>query len=400
MDSEHLYLIVGGGLAGASAIEGIRERDRSGSILLLGGEADLPYDRPPLSKQLWLGKKALDEIYLHGREWYAASGVELELGRTAARLDPAAKLVVDDLGRRHRYQRLLLATGGTPRRLSIPGGDLEGVCYYRTLDDFRRTRARATKGSSAVVIGGGFIGCEIAAALCQVGVTVTMLFPEPYLGYRVFPPALGRFLQQAYREHGIRVLCEDVPVAIAATPEGYVTTTRSGSRLASGMVIAGIGIQPSLELARGAGLAVADGIVVNARLQSSQPEVYAAGDVASFPYEALGRQMRIEHWDNAVEQGRHAGRNLAGASEPYRHLPFFFSDLFEFGYEAVGEIDSRLETFADWQEENRTGVVYYLAEGRVRGAMMCNVWDKVEAARELVREGRRAGPADLRGAIR
>lgn len=400
MQSTHQYVIVGSGLAGVSAAEGIRERDPSGSILMLGREPDLPYDRPPLTKQLWFGKKQPDEIFLHPREWYQANGIELVQGRSARQLDLAGKLVIDDSGARHAYQKLLLATGGEPRRLPIPGGDLEGICYFRSFADYRRMRMQARSGRTAVVIGGGFIGSEMAAALIQAEASVTLIFPGAYLGQHGFPETLGRAIEKMYQERGIRILSGDVPTSIVRRGDRFVTRTRAGAELVSDMVVAGIGVWPGIELAREAGLALDDGIVVNDRLQSSHPDVYVAGDAARFPYAALGRAMRVEHWDNAQTQGKHAGRNMAGAAEPYLHMPFFYSDLFEFGYEAVGEVSNKLETFADWQEENRTGVIYYLANGRVRGAMMCNVWDKVEAARALIRSGATHSPESLRGAIR
>jgi 3-phenylpropionate/trans-cinnamate dioxygenase ferredoxin reductase subunit len=399
METKHDYLIVGAGPAGSAAIEGIRERDGSGTILMIGREPELPYDRPPLSKQLWFGKKKLPDIYYHDESWYAANGVDLLLDRGATRVEVEGRVVSGDRGDRHHYRKLLLATGGQPRRLEIPGGDLEGVCYFRTVDDFRRLRKAAQEGSSAVVIGGSFIGSEMAAGLAHAGLTVTMVFPDSYLGHRVFPPSLGRFLQQQYGERGIRVLAGDAPATIATRGERFLTTTRGGETLDSDLVVAGIGIRPSLELASSAGLTIADGIVVDEQLRTSSPDIYAAGDVALFPYAALGGSRRVEHWDNARTQGKHAGRNLAGGAEPYLHMPYFFSDLFDFGYEAVGEIDARLEIVADWQEENRRGVVYYLSGGRVRGAMMCNVWDKVEAARQLIREGGPTDPEELRGAI-
>jgi NADPH-dependent 2,4-dienoyl-CoA reductase/sulfur reductase-like enzyme len=400
METRHQYVIVGSGLAGVSAAEGIRERDRSGSILLLGRELDVPYDRPPLTKQLWFGKKKLEDVFLHPRDWYASNGIELLSGCLAEAIELDGKVVVDHKGNRHRYEKLLLATGGEPRRLSIPGGDLEGVCYYRTLEDYRRTQDRAKAGRTAVVVGGGFIGSELAAALAHAGAAVTMIFPDAYLGFRVFPEGLGRSLQQLFHTRGIEALSGDVPASIERKGDRFLVTTRSGAKVACDLVIVGIGIRPSIELAQAAGLAVGDGVIVDERLRSSAPDVYVAGDNAFFPYAALGRSMRVEHWDNALTQGKHAGRNMAGAGEPYLHLPFFFSDLFEFGYEAVGEVSSRLEIFTDWQEENRKGVIYYLADGRVRGAMMCDVWDKVESAREMIRAGARVSPASLRGAIR
>jgi 3-phenylpropionate/trans-cinnamate dioxygenase ferredoxin reductase component len=215
----------------------------------------------------------------------------------------------------------------------------------------------------------------------------------------VFPPYLGKAIQRHYREHGVTVLNGDAPVSFSKTAGRYLTETQAGRRIESDMVIVGIGIVPETALARSAGLEVGNGIVVNEYLQSSDPDIYAAGDNAFFPYQALGRQMRVEHWDNAVTQGKWAGRNMAGAAEPYTHMPYFFSDLFEFGYEAVGDVDSRLNTYSDWQKENDTGVIYYLEDSKVRGMMMCNVWDKVDAAREIIRRGEQVSAESLRGAL-
>jgi 3-phenylpropionate/trans-cinnamate dioxygenase ferredoxin reductase subunit len=392
------YVIVGGGLAGASAVDGVRERDANGTILLLADEKHLPYNRPPLSKKLWFGQKKVEEIFVHDEGYYADRGVELALGVRAEGLDPKAKTLAASNGTTYGYGRLLLATGGRPRRLGVPGGDLKGLCYYRSLDDFRALQPQAHEGASAVVIGGGFIGSEMAAALNVNKVDVTMVFPDDRLVAKVFPPDLGRALLKQYEERGVRVLTGDVPVSFERKGEGFTTHTRAGQTIQSDMVVVGIGIEPAVELA--AGLAVENGIVVTDGLQTSSFGVYAAGDNAAFPYAALGRRMRIEHWDNALNQGACAGRNMAGAAEPYDYMPYFFSDLFEFGYEAVGDIDPRLDTFTDWVKENDTGVIYYLADGKVRGAMMCNVWDKVDAARELIRAGKHVTAEDLRGAIK
>jgi 3-phenylpropionate/trans-cinnamate dioxygenase ferredoxin reductase subunit len=394
------YIIVGGSLTGASAVGGIRERDPGGSILLLGQERHLPYERPPLTKKLWSGRKTVDQIFVHDRGFYERSGVTLVEGARAVDLDPGRRVVTDDQGRAYRYERLLLATGGTPRRLPIPGADLPGLFYYRTLDDYLRLRAEALEGRSAVVVGGGFIGSEIAAALTLHKVAVTMVFLDRSLCSRVLPESLGREIERRYRERGIALLAEDKPTAIEEAGGRFRVSTGGGRALEADMVVVGVGIAPATQLAGAAGLSTGDGIVVDQYLRTSNPEVFAAGDNAAFPYPALDRKMRVEHWDNALNQGLWAGRNMAGANEPYTHMPYFFSDLFEFGYEAVGEVDAELETFADWTKENDTGVIYYLRDGRVRGAMMCNVWDKVEAARQLIRRAGRVRVEDLRGAIR
>lgn len=393
------YLIVGAGLAGASAVEGIRERDPSGPIAMIGAEEDLPYDRPPLSKKLWLGQKEIKDIFRHDRIFYDRNGVALLAGRRAVTLDLKGRSVADDRGDRHRYEKLLLATGAAPRALPVPGGDLPGLCYYRTLDDYRRTRQEAVAGRSAAVIGGGFIGSEMAAALSANGLNVTMVFPMTHLCNQVFPEDLGLALEGAFRDRGVRILKGQKPATIERDGSRFVVRTDGGERIAADLIVVGVGVKPAVELAEGAGLATNDGVLVDERLRTSHPDVYAAGDNARFPCRALGELMRLEHWDNALNQGRLAGRNMAGAGEAFTYMPYFFSDLFEFGYEAVGEVASRLETFADWRKPFETGVVYYLRDGKVRGAMMCNLWGKVDAARELIRRGGTLAAEDLRGAI-
>ncbi|MFZ5525017.1 MAG: NAD(P)/FAD-dependent oxidoreductase [Pseudomonadota bacterium] len=394
------YVIVGGGLAGASAVQAIRELDATGTILVAGAEKHLPYDRPPLSKQLWFAKQKVEDIFLHDRAFYENNAVTLALGAKVARLDPSAKTLTAANGETYGYGKLLLATGCKARQLDIPGGDLDGICYFRSLDDYLRTRGVAAEGKSAVVVGGGFIGSELAAALNINKLDVTMIFPGEVLCDRVFPDYLGRAVQRRYAEKGVRILASDKPASFSRSGAKFITLTEKGESISSDIVIVGVGVIPEMELAKSASLEVGNGIVVNEYLETSRPDIYAAGDNACFPYQALGQQMRIEHWDHALNQGKCAGLNMAGAREPFIYQPFFFSDLFELGYEATGEVDSRLETFADWQKENDTGVIYYLRDGKVRGVMMCNVWNKVDAARELVRQGEKMTPDRLRGLIR
>jgi 3-phenylpropionate/trans-cinnamate dioxygenase ferredoxin reductase subunit len=394
------YVIVGGGLAGASAVQGIRELDAAGSTLLIGEEEHLPYDRPPLSKKLWLGGKSVEDIFLHDRSFYEQHAVTLALNEKAVRLDPNAKTLTTAGGEIYGYRKLLLATGCKARRLGIPGGDLEGICYFRSLDDYLHIRGMAAAGKSALIVGGGFIGSELAAALNINKLDVTMIFPGETLCDRVFPDYLGRAMQQRYAEKGVKVMTSDKPISFSKEGGQFITRTGKGATVTSDIVIVGVGVEPEMELAGSGGLEVGNGIVVNEYLEASRPDIYAAGDNAYFPYRALGMPTRIEHWDHALNQGKCAGRNMAGAHEPYLYQPYFFSDLFEFGYEATGEVDARLETFADWQKENDTGVIYYLRDGKIRGVMLCNVWDRVEAARELIRKGDTQAPDKLRGLIR
>lgn len=394
------YVIVGGGLAGASAIKAIRERDRSGSILLAGSERHLPYDRPPLSKKLWFGKKKVEDIFIQPKDFYEKNGITLALGIKITALDKERKTIADEKGTAYSFGKLLLATGGVPRTLNIPGGALESIYYYRYLDDYLKLRREAVEGSSALVIGGGFIGSEVAAALNINRVDVTMLFHGPYIVDRVFPEPLGRALQARYVDKGVKIIPNDRPASIVWKDNRFITKTEKGNLIESDIVVIGAGIAPSAELAVSAGLKVSNGIEVDSFLCTSHPDIYAAGDNAEFPYAALGRRMRVEHWDNAVNMGECAGRNMAGEKAAYDHMPYFFSDLFEFGYEAVGDVSASLETFADWQKENSKGVVYYLKDNRVRGAMMCDIWDKVDEARKIIREAKPFTPAGLKGLIR
>jgi NADPH-dependent 2,4-dienoyl-CoA reductase/sulfur reductase-like enzyme len=373
------YLIVGGGLTADAACKGIREADPEGRITVVAEEAHPPYARPPLSKALWKGTE--ESSIWRGTE---KLGVELRLGRRIARLDPAAHRATDDRGEVYAYERLLLATGGRPRRLPFGGDE---VIYYRTLDDYRRLRALAAAEARFVVIGGGFIGSEIAAALAINGRPVTMVFPEPGIGARIFPADLSAYVTDYYRARGVEVLAGASVNGIERIGDRVQVTTGEGSVLETDAVVAGLGLTPSTELAEAAGLDVSNGIVVDDRGRVDGAEgVFAAGDVARFPVAALGGTMRVEHEDHAKSHGKLIGANMAGADEPYDHLPFFYSDLFELGYEAVGELDSRLRTTADWTDVGRAGTVYYVDdEGRPRGVLLWNLFGRVDMARDLIR---------------
>jgi 3-phenylpropionate/trans-cinnamate dioxygenase ferredoxin reductase component len=382
------YLIVGGGMTGDSACRGIREHDESGSIGLFGAESHEPYARPPLTKALWKGKE-------ESSIWRGTPDlrVELHTGRRIVELDFDSRTVRDDSGQQHTYEKLLLATGGTPRQL--PGG-ADGVIYYRTVDDYRRLREIAGEGVRAAVVGGGFIGSEIAAALAMNGCDVTIVFPDPGIGARLFPAGLASFVNDYYREQGVTVLADELVENVS----GGSVTTKSGATVDADVVVAGLGIVPNTELADAAGLEVDDGILVDEYGRAGPREdVFAAGDVARFPVKALGGSRRVEHEDHANTHGKVVGANMAGADEPYDHLPFFYSDLFDLGYEAVGDVDSRLDTVEEWAEPNRKGVVAYVEDGKARGFLLWDAWGKVDAARELIRAGTVVDAEDLRSLL-
>lgn len=375
----HKYVIVGGGIAADSAVHGIRKVDPDGAIAIIGEERHLPYDRPPLSKSLW--KDAAYESIWRSTQ---GPGIAIHLGKKIVAIDPAGKTATDDAGNVYTYEKLLLATGGSVRRL--PGAG-EHVIHYRTTDDYRKLRELSEKGSDFVVIGGGFIGSEIAAALRMNGKKVTMVFPEKGIGERVYPGSLVEFLNAYYREQGVTVLPSETVGAVRVDGNRVVVATGSGTELAADGVVAGLGILPNTDLAAAAGLAVDNGIVVDEQLRTSNPDIYAAGDVANFYSALLDKRIRVEHEDNANVMGETAGGNMAGQSKRYLHQPFFYSDLFDLGYEAVGELDSRLDVVEDWQEPFRKGVVYYLRNGQVRGVLLWNTWGQIDAATQLIAEG-------------
>jgi 3-phenylpropionate/trans-cinnamate dioxygenase ferredoxin reductase subunit len=379
------YLVVGGGMTADAAVKGIREHDADGSIVLVGAESHPPYKRPPLTKGLWSGGDEA-KIWKHT----ADAGAEVILGRRIVALDLGGRRATDDQGDDYSYEKLLLATGGTPRRL---GGSDDQVIYYRTLDDFRKLKQITEGGANVVVIGAGFIGSELAASLTTAGANVTMVFPEAGVTSRVLPDGLARFVTDYFREKGVEMLSEDT----VASVEGTTVHTGSGRTLEADAVVAGLGIVPNAELAEAAGLPVDNGIVVDRYGRvDGRDDVFAAGDVANYPNLVLGGQFRVEHEDHANTHGKLVGANMAGANQPYDHLPLFYSDLFDLGYEAVGEVDSRLATVETWEEPNRKGTIAYVDDaGRPRGFLLWNVWDKVDAARELIRAGEPVGEGAL-----
>ena len=388
---DYKYLIVGGGMAADAAVKGIREVDLNGTIGLVTAEADAPYDRPPLSKGLWSGQP-IESIWKKTAE----RSVSLHLDRTVELLDLRRKTATDNKGTTYGFSKLLLATGGTPRRLPFHGTP---VIYFRTVADYRALRSLCNQGERFTVIGGGFIGSEVAAALAMNGKKVTMVFPDPAICARTFPLDLAEFVTGYYREKGVEVLSRETVAGLEPADGRSAVLLGSGRRLDSDCIVAGLGVVPETALAKAAGLTVENGIVVDQVLRTSHPDVYSAGDVASFHNPALDRRIRVEHEDNANAMGRQAGRNMAGAKERYDHLPFFYSDLFELGYEAVGELDPRLEVVSDWRVPYREGVVHYLREGRVRGVLLWNVWGQVDAARELIAGSRQYAPEDLKGSL-
>lgn len=393
------YIIVGGGLTGASAIEGIRSRDAEGAILLLSLENHPPYHRPPLSKDLWFGKSTLDKLPVHPDTFYREQKVELILRREVIELDPASRTIWDDRGTQCTYDKLLLATGGRPRLLEAENATGEGIQYFRSLEDYLYLASQIQHVRHALVIGGGFIGLELAAALRHAGKEVTLLYKDEYPLRRVLPRDLGLFVADYYREKGVEIVSGESVAAFEIRHGEITAMTHSQNTVNTELVLIGAGISPNVELAEAAGLDVGNGIEVDEYARTSDANIYAAGDVAEFPSLALEMRTRVEHWDHAIQHGKAAGANMAGADLPYAALPMFFSDFFELGWEAVGDLDSSRTVETVWTEPLREGVLFYLRDDTVCGALLWNRWGLVDWARDLIRARKPMSSAERAAAV-
>jgi 3-phenylpropionate/trans-cinnamate dioxygenase ferredoxin reductase subunit len=365
------YVIIGGGLAGGRASDGIRAADTEGTVALVTEEHHMPYQRPPLSKGYLVSKEGIDEVFLREDTHYAENSIEILRSTRAVKVDPQAHSVTLDDGQVLGYEKLLLATGGRAWRLPIPGNDLAGVFTLRRIEDADSIREAAGKAKQALVLGGSFIGSEIAASLTQLGLSVTMAFLEGRLLERVVPEELGDFLRAKYEAEGVRLL----PEAGADRLEGDGRVARAvlsnGQTLDVDLVVMGVGIRLNTELARGAGLALGEkgAVVVDEYLRTSDPDIYAAGDIAAWPDPTFGTRLQVEHWDVARLQGRRAGQNMAGDERPYRSLPYFFSDLFEFSYEVWGNLMAWDQMVLRGSIEGGSFALYYFDQGRMVGVL-------------------------------
>lgn len=385
------YLILGGGMTGDSAVKGIREIDKEGSIGLISDEKYPPYSRPPLTKDLWKGSE-LDKIWRKTDEY----NITLHLSTHITRLDAENRYLVDDKGNKYEFEKLLLATGGRP--IKLPFGS-EDIIYYRRLSDYNNLRSISETDKTFAIIGGGFIGTEIAAALTMNGKEVTMIFPEKFLGERIYPLDLAQFLTGFYSEKGVRMISGDAVTEIEEEKSSFFVGTGSGNNVTADCVIAGLGIRPNTMLAEEAGIAVNNGILIDEYLRTNINYIYAAGDAANIYNPSLERRIRIEHADNADKMGKSAGISMAGKGEPFNYLPFFYSDMFDLGYEAIGELHSTYDIVSDWQEPFKKGVIYYSQNDKVRGVLLWNVWGKIKDARELIGSKRTIKPEELKGLI-
>lgn len=391
------YVVVGGGLAGAKAVETLRAEGFGGRIVLVGAEPEPPYDRPPLSKGYLRGTKALTDIRVHPEQWYADHQVDLELGVAVTELDIDAHAVTLADGRTLAYDRLLLATGSVPRRLEVPGAADVPVLSLRTRADSDRLRAAlsGSGGRQVVVVGGGWIGLETAAAAREAGHHVVVLEPQatPLLG--PLGAELGQLFADLHRRHGVDVRTGTGVVALRQGADGRTEVVdRSGAVHEADVVVAGVGARPDTALAEAAGLVVDDGVVVDAALRSSHPDVFAAGDIANAFNPLFGRNVRVEHWANALNGGPAAARSMLGQSVVFDRVPYFYTDQFELGMEYSGYVGRKGYDQVVYRgaPESLEFLVFWLRDGVVRAGMNVNVWDVVADVQALVRAGR---PVDV-----
>ncbi len=367
----YTYVIIGGGLAGQRAAQGIRKVDTEGTVALVTQEPHMPYERPPLSKGYLTGEEGLDAVYLKDDAWYDEHAITVMTGARATELDAEAHTVTLDDGRELGYEKLLLATGGHAWRLPLPGADLENVFTLRTIEDADAIREAAAGAGQALVLGGSFIGSEVAASLTQSGVDVTMVFPESRLLERIVPEDLSAFLREKFERQGVRILDGTKPERL----EGDGTVERamldSGQTLEVDLVVMGVGIRLNTALAESAGLELTERkeVIVDEHLRTSDPDIYAAGDIAAWPDPTFERRLRVEHWDVARRQGRRAGGNMAGEENPYTALPYFFSDMFDFSFEVWGDLTAWEQTMMRGELDSSHFHLFYFDQGRMVGAL-------------------------------
>ena len=375
------YLIVGGGMVANFASEAIRERDQVGTIGILSEDVDGPYPRPALSKKLWTDPDFSWEDLQFDTAGKNQANLHLQTRVTA--IDPAKRMVRTSEDDEFTYGMLLMATGGRPKRVNLPEDDR--VIWFRSARDYRRLRAISEQHAHVAVIGGSYIGTELAAALIENGSAVTLVFPDEVLGSSVFPIGLARHFEAQFVERGVVLHPNATVTSGTADASGLTLELDDDTRLRADAVVSGLGIKPNVELARDAGLMVADGIVVDEFLRTSDPAIFAAGDVAEYPDVLLGRR-RVEHVDNATAMGHTAGQNMTGAHESYDHTPYYYSVVFGTRYEAVGTIDASLEIVEDWTQPLEKGVIYYLQEGLVVGVLLWNIEGRLDEARKAIAE--------------
>ena len=386
MSNEQTHVIVGASLAGAKAAETLRQEGFDGRVVLVGAEHERPYERPPLSKDYLRGEVGREKVYVHEEGFYAEHDIELRLGRTAESLDTSNRELELDGGERLGYDRLLLTTGAEPRRLSIPGAELDGVLYLRSVQDSDVLRARLDRGGAVVVVGAGWIGAEVAASARQRGLEVTVIDPASVPLERVMGAEVGAIYRDIHTDHDTRMLMRTGVEAFEGDKAVERVRTSDGRVLECDFVAVGVGVVPRIELVVESDIVLANGIVVDEHLQTNVPGVFAAGDVANAHHPFYGEPIRVEHWANALNQGPAAARNMLGQPAAYERLPYFFSDQYDVGMEYTGFARSWDRVVFRGDPATREFVAFWLVEDRVVAGMNVNVWDVIDPIKRLISE--------------
>jgi 3-phenylpropionate/trans-cinnamate dioxygenase ferredoxin reductase subunit len=380
---DRTFVIAGASLAGAKAAETLREEGFDGRVVLIGDEPERPYERPPLSKE-YLRGEADSKPYVHDASFYAEHDIELRTATNVERIDPAASQVHLAGGESLAFDRLLLATGARPRRLSLPGAELDGVMYLRAVEDSDAIRRRIDAGGRLVTIGAGWIGAEVAASARQRGCDVTILEMTELPLERVLGPELGAFYRDVHADNGVRFVGGAAVEAIEGDGRAEAVRLADGRRFEADFVVAGIGVEPRVELGAAAGLAIDNGVVCDERLRTSAENVYAAGDIANAMHPLYGARLRVEHWANALNQGPHAARTMLGSEAPYDQVPYFFSDQYDVGMEYAGYAAEWDEVVFRGDPASREFIAFWLKDERVMAGMNVNVWDVTDQIQALI----------------
>jgi 3-phenylpropionate/trans-cinnamate dioxygenase ferredoxin reductase subunit len=383
-------VIVGASLAGAKAAEALRKEGFDGPVMLIGDETERPYERPPLSKEYLLGKAERDSIFVHPQQWYPDNNVDLRLGTPVTSIDAANHEITLADGSRQNYAKLLLTTGSSPRRLQVPGAGLKGVHYLRRATDSDQLKQAFETAKRVVVIGAGWIGLETAAAANIAGAAVTIVEMAALPLLRVLGPEVAQVFADLHRDHGVDLRL-GVGVDDIVGTEGRADGVRlaDGSHIPADVVIVGVGITPNTQLGEAAGLEIDDGIEVDASLRTSDPDIYAAGDVACAYHPFLRTSIRVEHWSNALNQPQAAAKAMLGQDVSYDRLPYFYTDQYDLGMEYSGYVEpgGYDEVVFRGDKESREFVAFWLKDGRVLAGMNVNIWDVNDAVQALIRRG-------------
>jgi len=391
------YVILGGGMVAGYAAKTMAERGLArGELAIVSSDGTLPYERPPLSKGFLRGDEDEPSIYINDSAFYADRGIEVRLGTVVERLDSHEKQLHLTAGGEIGFEQLLIATGARARTLDLPGAALDGICYLRSLDDAKRIRMEARGQETAVVIGSGFIGMEVAAVLSQLGLRTTLVFPQDRVWSRFFTPEMSRFFERYYEDRGVVIARGEQVVGFSGEQRVTTVETDSGGRLPAGIVLAGVGVVPNVEVVQGSGVETDNGVRVDEYLRTNVPGILAAGDVANYQDVLFHKRRRVEHWDNAVEQGQHAAGALLGDQEPFVHVPYFFSDVFDLSYELWGDTEGADEVVTRGDLDTPSFSVWWLRQERVVAAFVMDRPDEErELAQQLISESKPL-PATLR----